>query len=135
MNNQLEKLEKEILSKIKSDANQSFSDPLDRLESNSEKSLKYTEILYRVRKVSNKKTMEVRKKYGELYKDLKYKSKFLLKNKADIDAHINTDDSYFNLKMELKTIENLVDILEKVTTIYMNREYTERMIAKYKLGE
>lgn len=130
MNEQLKKLEVDVLRRIKEDSEKKYENPLDRLKSNSDKSLKYSNILYRLKKKLNRMTMEVRKKYGELHKHYKMNSNYLLKNKQDVEAFINTDDNYFKLKSELKEIQNLVDLVEITRDIYKDKEYTERLLAK-----
>ena len=136
MDKKLQKLEADILKSIKEDSTKKYDNPLDRLEANSEKSLKYANVLYRLRKKFSSQQMAVRKKYSELYKDLKFHSNWILKSKQDVDSHINSDTDYYNMKSELKEIENLVDLVATVKDIYMSKEYSEREIAKhYKVGD
>jgi hypothetical protein len=124
----------EILEKIKQDAGEKITDPIERLESNSNKALKYSELLFRAKRSRNKQKTQVDKKYSELYKDAKYKSHLLLKNKADVDAHIDSNEEYLTIKSQLNEWDNLVQLLENLVSIYQQREASERLVFKAKTG-
>jgi hypothetical protein len=124
----------EILAQIKQDSGEKITDPIARLESNSDKALRYSELLFRVSRQRNKEKIEVDKKYSALYSEGKYKSHLLLKNKADIDAYIESNEEYMVMKNKLNEWENLVQLLENLVDIYRQREASERLIFKAKTG-
>ena len=124
----------DILKKVNEDAEKTYSDPIERLQSNSEKALRYSEMLYRVNRQKNKQKIEVDRKYSELYKSAKFDSHLLLKNKQDIESMIDTDEEYTKMKNSLKDWENTAQLLENLVDIYRQREASERLIFKAKTG-
>ena len=124
----------EILKQVHEDAEHTYSDPIERLQANSDKALRYSEMLYRVNKYRNRQKILVDKKYSELYKSAKWDSHHLLKNKQDVEAFIDTDEEYYKMKNELKDWENTVQLLENLVDIYRQRESSERLIFKAKTG-
>lgn len=125
---------KEILDRVHADAEQKYPDPIDRLQSNSDKALRYSEMLFRVNRQKNKQKILVDKKYSELYKGAKFDSSYLLKGKADIESFIDTNEEYYKMKNELKDLENTAQLLENLVDIYRQREASERLIFKAKTG-
>jgi len=124
----------EILKQVHEDAEHTYSDPIERLQANSDKALRYSEMLYRVNKHRNRQKILVDKKYSELYKSAKWDSHHLLKNKQDVEAFIDTDEEYYKMKNELKDWENTTQLLENLVDIYRKREASERLIFKAKTG-
>jgi len=134
MDSQLQKLEKDILRRIKEDISLNFDNPLDALKSYSDIILKYSNILYRLRKKLTKVTMNVRRKYSEIHKHLKTNSNYLLKNKQDVESFINTDEDYFKMKLEEKELKDLVSLIEDTMSGYRSKDYNERLIIKIKMN-
>ena len=124
----------DILRRVKEDAEQKYSDPIERLESNSEKSLRYSEMLFRVNRQKNKQKILVDKKYSELYRKAKFDSHLLMKNKQDIESHIDTNEEYGTMKNILKDLENTAQLLENLVDTYRQREASERLIFKARTG-
>ena len=124
----------DVRKQVLADATQKYADPCDRLQSNSEKALKYAEVLYRVNKQKNKQKMLVDAKYSELYKKMKFDSAYLLKNKQDVESFIDTNEEYQGLKQQLKELENMSEFLGNVVDTYKSREASERLIFKVKTG-
>jgi hypothetical protein len=125
---------KEILRQVKEDSTQNYSDPIERLQSNSDKALRYSEMLFRVNHQKNKQKILLDKKYSELYNNSKFNSSYLLKNKQDIDSFIDRDEEYMKMKTVFKDLENLSQMLDNLTDIYRQREASERLIFKAKTG-
>jgi uncharacterized protein (DUF2461 family) len=123
-----------ILEQTKEDYTHKYTDPLERLEANSDKALKYAEKLFRVNRAKNKLRILVDAKYSELYKNAKYNSAFLCKSKQDAEAFIDTDEEYQKLKNQLTDLENLSLLFDNLVNIYRQREATERLIFKAKTG-
>jgi len=126
----LEEIRKQVLD----DATHHITDPCERLESNSDKALRYAEFLYRINRQKNQQKILVDNKYSELYKEAKFKSSYLLKNKQDIESFIDTDEEYQKLKYRLKELENSAEFLSNVVNTYQQREASERLIFKAKTG-
>ena len=126
----VEDIRKQVLEEV----NHSYADPCDRLQSNSDRALKYAEFLYRINKQKNRQKILVDEKYSELYKEAKFKSSYLLKNKQDIESFIDTNEEYQKLKYSLKELENSAQFLENVVHTYQQREASERLIFKSKTG-
>lgn len=126
--------ESEILKEVREDATRTYANPVDRLKSNSDKALRYSELLFRVNRQKNKQKIIVDKKYSELYKSAKFDSHLLLKSKQDIEAVIDTDEEYTTMKNKLKEWENLAQMLENLVDIYRQREASERLIFKAETG-
>lgn len=124
----------EILKNVRAEVERKFDDPIARMESNSEKSLKYAEMLFRATRSRNRLKIEVDKKYSEIYRKMKFDSAYLLKSKQDVDSFIDTDEEYGKIKNQLKEWDNLVEFLANLVDIYKNREATERLIFKFKTG-
>jgi len=128
--NDIERIASKILEDIKNDTNPTEINALNRLQSNSEKSLKYSGILYKVNQQKIKYKKLEAQKYAELYKYFRYDSSYLITKKADIESHIFRDEDYYKIKMKLEGIENLSSLLTNVVRIYMDREASQRVIAK-----
>jgi hypothetical protein len=124
----------EILARAKEDLEQKYTDPIQRLESNSDKALRYSELLFRITRQRNTKKIEVNSLYSKLYKEAKFNSSYLLKSKQDIDSFIETDESYNSIKHQLIDLDNLVQLLSNMVDIYKQREASERLIFKAKTG-
>lgn len=124
----------EIRQQVFEDARQQYSDPCDRLQSNSDKALKYSELRYRISKQRNRQKQLMDKKYSELYKANKFESNRILKNKQDVDCFIDTDEEYLKLKTAFDVLESVLVLLDQVISIYQQREATERLIFKSKTG-
>lgn len=125
---------KDIQKQVIEEAEQKYEDPCERLQSNSERSLRYGEFLFRLKKSRNKQRSLVKEKYSDLYKSNKFKSNLLLKNKQDVESFIDSDPDYQKIKQELDNLEAAVDFLEGVVKTYQQREYAEQLIFKYKTG-
>lgn len=124
----------DILKEVHEDGTRQYADPLDRLKSNSEKALRFSELLYRVNRQKIRQKIAVDKKYSELYKSAKFDNHLLLKNKQDVEAVIDTNEEYSKMKNTLKDWENLAQMLENLVHIYQQREATERIIFKAATG-
>lgn len=124
-----------LLESIRSEYSKKYANPVERLESNSTKALKYSEFLYKIKQKYNNEKIVLDKKYSELFKKFKHDNKFLLKNKTEIDSYIETDEEYNKLKYSVKELENLVELLSNVVDIYKQREASERFIFKFNTGE
>lgn len=124
----------EILKQVREEASQKFTDPIERLQSNSEKALKYSELLFRINRQKNKQKIETDKKFAELYKGAKFNSSYLLKNKQDIEVFIYSNEEYAKMKNILKDLENTSELLTNLVSIYSQREASERLIFKAKTG-
>jgi hypothetical protein len=124
----------EIRKQVIQEAEQKYDDPCERLQSNSERSLKYGEFLYRMKRQRNKQEILFNNKYSELYQKNKFKSNLLLKSKQDVDSFIDMDAEYQKIKKELDDLNAAVDYLEGVVKTYQQREYTEQLIFKFKTG-
>jgi hypothetical protein len=126
----LEEIRKEVLA----DGNQNYPDPVDRLQSNSEKALKYAEYLYRATRERNKQKILVAEKYSQLYRESKYNTSYLLKTKQDVESFVNTDVEYMKLKEKLNELDNIVTFITSIVDVYKQREASERLIFKAKTG-
>jgi hypothetical protein len=124
----------EILKEVREDFTHKYANPVDRLKSNSDKALRYSELLFRVNRQKNRQKIAVDKKYSELYKSAKFDNHLLLKNKQDIEAQIDTNEEYTKMKNDLKEWENLAQMLENLVDIYRQREASERLIFKAETG-
>jgi hypothetical protein len=124
----------EILKEVREDFTHKYANPVDRLKSNSDKALRYSELLFRVNRQKNRQKIAVDKKYSELYKSAKFDNHLLLKNKQDIEAQIDTNEEYAKMKNDLKDWENLSQMLENLVDIYRQREASERLIFKAETG-
>jgi hypothetical protein len=118
----------DILKAAKEDFTKEYSDPIERLKSNSEKALKYSEILFRINRKRNKLRVQVNAKYSELYKKIRYDSSYLCKTLREVESFIDTDEEYMKLKNELDELENASQLLDNLVGIYRQREYSERLI-------
>ena len=125
---------KEITQKVREEVEHKWADPCDRLQANSDKALKYSEMLFRINRKRNKLRVLVEAKYSELHKNAKFNSAYLLKNKQDVESFINTDEEYKKLKNELDEYENISKFLENIVYVYQQREASERLIFKAKTG-
>lgn len=124
----------EIRKQVLQEAEQKYEDPCERLQSNSERALKYGEFLYRMKRQRNKQRILFNNKYSELYQKNKFKSNLLLKSKQDVDSFIDMDEEYQKMKQTLDDLDAAVDFLEGVVKTYHQREYAEQLIFRFKTG-
>lgn len=125
---------KQIIEEIRENINKRELNPLIKLENNSEKALKYSEILFRIKRHYNKEKLAFDKKYGEVLKKIK-SSPYKPKNKQEVDSFIIEDDEYCELRKKIDELENIIEFLKNLIEIYKSKEATERIIFKYKSGE
>ena len=130
----IKKIRDGILAKIAQDTGREFTNPIARLEGNSEKSLKYSEILFRIKEQFIEAKVNKIKVYSKKYKEFKFNSTYLLKNKQDIDSFIESDDEYMVIYRDYKDLENLVEIVGNMVDTYKQREATERFIFRHVTG-
>lgn len=130
MTEEEKKIEKSVLDKIKQDSLDKEKNPLKRLENNSDKSLKYSAISYRLKKRVLMKKQKVQKKYSELYKEIRWNSDYYATKKSEIESYIFKNDEYLEMERDLKELENLAELVDNLVKIYMDKEYSERVLAK-----
>jgi len=130
MNKELKKIETDIIEEIKSVANTKSSNPLLRLESNSDKALRYSGVLYLVKKKMHGLSKIEKIKYNELFKKFRYDTSYLATKRAEIESFIFRDLKYMDMKNDLNEIKNLVELLENTVKIYQDKEYSDRLLAK-----
>jgi hypothetical protein len=123
-----------ILKEVHEDASRKYDNPIDRLASNSDKALRYSELLFRVNRQKNKQKVLVEKKYSELYNSAKFDSHLLLKTKQDVESHICINGDYNKMKHALDELENLSQMLTNLVWVYQQREASERLIFKLTTG-
>ena len=124
----------EVLKEVQEDINNKPDNPSKRLETNSDRALKYSEYLFRMTRIYNLQRVLLQTKYSEIYKKMKYDTAFLLKSRNEAENFINTDEQYIKLKKETDEYENIVKLLSNLVDIYKQREASERMIFKYTTG-
>jgi len=123
---------KTIIKNIQNNINNKDENPVKRLESNSDKALQYSELLFRVRRQYNKIKIEYDKKYSELWQQtMSGQSHKICKNIRDRETFIHENNDYIELRKKTEELENIVKLLENIVEIYKQREASERMIFKF----
>ena len=125
---------KDVQRQVTEEGSRKYSDPIERLQSNSEKALRYAELLYRVGRIRDKQKILVAEKHSELYKQAKFNSAYLLKNKQDVESFVDTDKDYQSLKNKFDDLNRVVEFLRDVVDVYKRREMSEQLIFRVMKG-
>ena len=85
---------------------------------------KYLDIYIEELKTLNMFEIGREKKYGELYKHFKHKDQYEWTQKGEIESQINSDPSYYAIKIQIVQQEYVVKYLENVLDNVKRLSYT-----------